>query len=356
MSPTQTMPIEITTALMKGSQSKLIKEFIQTDCFKKAFQSYMLRKQKAYKMSSQPAVIQAAWNILSPASKKLYKKVYIQFDTVINKDVRDVSPVDIEKYIKYLDDKGNGNKTINLHIAALSKKYSMLVYGKILESNPVTVLSKAKRGGIYRPETQDSGKNRLDFKYYDVSKVIEKKTATGLIIKFLANSGLRIKELCSLKYSQLTTYTESGHEYIKLKIDKSKRDKTRIVYGIKPQLIDDIKQMFNCKSDYLFHVIRCRKDREDHRGSPLDSGTLYKQIRNYFESNTRERKQKGKEVKKHGLFCRPHLLRKYNIQHLRNKGLRLEQIADHAGHTDIKTTAKHYTDNSIDSNKCVIHE
>ncbi|GHV08340.1 hypothetical protein FACS189485_19730 [Spirochaetia bacterium] len=145
-----------------------------------------------------------------------------KWEGLTHKTLQESKEYDILEYIKMLESKGYKNSTINRSISSLSKLFSTYMVLGIVDYNPIQRLSESTR--IYK--SIDPQAKCLITKT-DIEMVIKKGTPRiASIIKFLANTGLRISELVNITHDDIEPY---NNEYMRIKIN-GKGNKLRFVY------------------------------------------------------------------------------------------------------------------------------
>jgi integrase/recombinase XerD len=242
-----------------------------------------------------------------------YKSDMATFFNFLKKPIPDVREADVLSYMEYLKKEGFAASTINRKIASLSK--IMNIYKKLglISSNPVRTLSENSR--IYKAVDKRA---KLNITLRDVEEVIRRaRPRTGLIIKFLANTGLRISELLNITKSDLEPFDS---KYMSAKIN-GKGNRIRTIY-FSYDLYVEVSKVFDSESIYLF---ASKSEKQ------LSRMNMYKQISRAFLKYT------GKKV-------HPHMLRHFFItQKIVKEGKDIKAISQYAGHSNIGITLSIYT-------------
>ncbi|GHU01306.1 tyrosine recombinase XerD [Spirochaetia bacterium] len=230
-----------------------------------------------------------------------------------HKTLQESSESDIMGYIKMLESKGYKNSTINRSLSSLAKLYSTYMVLGIIDYNPIRRLSESTR--IYKSIDPQA---KFLITKMDIEMVIQKSTPRiSAIIKFLANTGLRISEMVNIRYGDIEPF---DNEYMRIKIN-GKGNKLRFVY-IPLSLYLEIKNRFVAKSDYLFHA---------GNGKQLSRINLYKRIRNVFE-----RYANRKNVRCHDLR---HF---FATEKIVNEKKDYKAVSKYLGHSSVSTTLSIY--------------
>ncbi|PVU68190.1 recombinase XerD [Sulfolobus sp. SCGC AB-777_G05] len=235
---------------------------------------------------------------------KVYSIAVKDFLDYIKKDPRTVTSSDVNNWIINVMRRGTRDKkrieinemkrrkmvTARLYIIAVLRFLKWL--GKDIK--PVT--PRIRRNEIFA----------LDEETFNKLLEITKRTSDKLILKLLFDTGLRAKELLSIKVSDI------DFERGSITVRNTKNQETRTVFfteGTKSLLIKYIKSKGLKSDDKLFN---------------LTYNALYKRL-----------KRIGKKI---GIDLRPHLLRHTFATVAIKKGVPLPAVQKLLGHKDIRTT------------------
>ncbi|MFP3259757.1 MAG: tyrosine-type recombinase/integrase [Sulfolobus sp.] len=235
---------------------------------------------------------------------KVYSIAVKDFLNYIKKDPRTVTASDVNNWIINVMRRGTRDKkrieinemkrrkmvTARLYIIAVLRFLKWL--GKDIK--PVT--PRIRRNEIFA----------LDEETFNKLLEITKRTSDKLILKLLFDTGLRAKELLSIKVSDI------DFERGSITVRNTKNQETRTVFfteGTKSLLIKYIKSKCLKSDDKLFN---------------LTYNALYKRL-----------KRIGKKI---GIDLRPHLLRHTFATVAIKKGVPLPAVQKLLGHKDIRTT------------------
>ncbi|MFP3201037.1 MAG: tyrosine-type recombinase/integrase [Sulfolobus sp.] len=235
---------------------------------------------------------------------KVYSIAVKDFLNYIKKDPRTVTASDVNNWIINVMRRGTRDKkrieinemkrrkmvTARLYIIAVLRFLKWL--GKDIK--PVT--PRIRRNEIFA----------LDEETFNKLLEITKRTSDKLILKLLFDTGLRAKELLSIKVSDIDFKRGS------ITVRNTKNQETRTVFfteGTKSLLIKYIKSKGLKSDDKLFN---------------LTYNALYKRL-----------KRIGKKI---GIDLRPHLLRHTFATVAIKKGVPLPAVQKLLGHKDIRTT------------------
>lgn len=154
----------------------------------------------------------------------------------------------------------------------------------------------------------------------DIDHVIRAASArNGIIIDFLARTGLRVSEMCSLRVKDIRPF-DPNKAYVSV---VGKGGKERSVW-VADELLERVRKAFRGKV-FLF---------ETKSGRPLDPNNVGKEVRRTF-------------TRVIGMPLTPHNMRHYNATMLLRRGLSIRGVAEHLGHSDPSTTATYYDQSRV---------
>jgi len=271
-------------------------------------------------------IIVAGYESLAGQTRKAYVNDLNTFMRVVNKDIADVTAQDIIAYVKNLELAGYKNSTINRKLYSLSKVLKLYKLAGLIDKNYVEELNRVKK--ITRAVNKQAV---VHVEIDDIKAVISSNTRTSVIINALANTGLRVSELISIKYSDIDDYIVRGKTFKRVRI-VGKRKKERFIY-LSEQLYNTIRQTFTSKSDYLFHT---------RSGGQLNRTNLYKEIKRTFKTYT------GKGV-------HPHSLRHFFATHKINSEKQdIKAVSKYLGHSSTAITLDMYVDTALSAENSMI--
>ncbi len=246
-----------------------------------------------------------------------YRNDMKTFFEIMNKNLMDVNELDIIDYVKELERRGFKNATINRKIYSLSKIFSIYKKLGLVKKNMVKEVSKTTR--INKREKR---RISLNIVKEDVIMVVNKANPrTALIIKALANTGLRISELINIKYTDIVLLNK---DYFKIRII-GKGDKERFVYLSRPLNIE-IRDVYKCDNENLFH---------SKSGLKLSRTNLYKQVSKAFKRHT-------------GKIASPHSLRHFFPTYkIGTEKKDVKSVSNYLGHSRVSVTLEMYTHTSL---------
>lgn len=243
---------------------------------------------------------------------KMYSYIASQFIKFINNNKRNINYENIEKFKEFLViDKSYSKTSVYLYVRALESFLSFLGYDEFSRLKPP---KRPQRVPVYLSES-------------DVKAMISnaENLRDRLIIKILAYTGIRVSELCNIKYTDidLTRMT--------VKIRSGKGDKDRIVLfreeilGDLNEYIHDLRSKYQ-KLNFLFPT------KKSNHISPISVERIIRRVA----------RKSGIEKK-----VTPHVLRHTFATTLLRNGADIRIIQVLLGHSNISTT-QIYT--HVDSN------
>ena len=261
----------------------------------------------------------------SPATVRAYKTDLQGWWAFCHKDVHQANEHDILRYIKHLEGLGLRNSTINRKLAALSKIFAVYISLGLTKRNPVQQLATTTR--VYKPVELSSYRA---VSKQDVEAVVNSaRPTTAIIVKFLANTGLRVSEMIGIKKADLEAHSL---EFMKVRV-LGKGKKVRYVF-ISYSLYEEVKTVFPGGSTYLF---ASRTDK------PLSRVNLYKQIRNAFRKHA-TKTQAGCHLLRHFFATEKIVVEKKDIK----------AVSKYLGHQSVKTTLDRYVTNFLQPEEVMI--
>lgn len=231
-------------------------------------------------------------------------------------DFREVNLQQLDQFAATLVDQGISHKTIARILAGVRSFYKFLVLEKEVDADPTELLASPNRG-LYLPEV-------LTLDEIDrIEKAINMDTDEGkrdhAIIEVLYSCGLRVSELCNLRFSDL--FLEEGFIHV-----RGKGQKDRLI-PISQSAIDELRRWFVTRQD-----IKVKPGEEEyvflspHRGRHLSRITVFHNIKEYALIAGIE-----KDIS-------PHTFRHSFATHLLERGANLRGVQAMLGHESIGTT------------------
>ncbi|MBQ8050425.1 MAG: tyrosine recombinase XerD [Bacteroidaceae bacterium] len=231
-------------------------------------------------------------------------------------DFRAVTLEQLDQFAASLLDRGITPKTIARILAGVRSFYRFLVLEKEVAADPTELLASPNRG-IHLPEVLSI--DEID----EIERAIDLRTLEGrrdhAIIETLYSCGLRVSELCNLRFSDL--FLEDGYIHV-----RGKGQKDRLI-PISETCIAELRQWFVERQS-----IKAKPGEEDyvflspHRGRHLSRITVFHNIKRYASLAGIE-----KEIS-------PHTFRHSFATHLLERGAHLRGVQAMLGHESISTT------------------
>jgi site-specific recombinase XerD len=274
----------------------------------------------------------AAWQSLSPESRKSYSYDYKLFYEVIKKNPKDITPADIQQYVKHLEDHNYKNNSISRKIASLSKLFKIMVMADEIRINPVDVLKQFQRLSY---KTSKSIQVGLTLQEIQKTVKINKKDTVSekrikIIVHMLAMSGLRISECINIKNDDISPFNETT--YIVKILGKGKKE--RKIY-IESEFLSEIRKIFPVIKDVPYLFYSNWKDRYNRQ-------YLWRVIHQLFQDKI------GKDVW-------PHKLRHFFISYkISVEKQDIKAVSRYAGHSDTSTTLNMYVDTELNVEDAMI--
>ena len=293
----------------------------------------------------------------SPRTQAVYRDVLDEFAAYCSDDgdlVQALTPTSVRNYeVHLLDDRGLGNRTVNLHISVLSGFCRYLMMQGQLTSNPVRLVTRPKTEKRLPEFYRDDAMERYfsDTEYAvsndsidllcslrpedrDLSVEMYERLLRRMIISFLHGTGIRRAELASLDVRSMDTSR-------RMLTVRGKGDKVREV-PLVPRLISETERYLKAAEAYF-------------GGAPAAGDPLLRTPsgrRLYPVYIDRAVKQELGSVP--GITGRksPHVLRHTLATELLNDGSDLNSIKELLGHSSLAATQV-YTHNSVERLKSV---
>ena len=265
-------------------------------------------------------------NNYSPRTVKAYRSDLYDFHQFVNMPLQNTREEHILKYIEYLEGKNYSPSTCNRRIASLSKLISIYVAMGLMKYNPVQNLGSV--GKLYKPVSV--GTSYKTVTKMDVEAVIaNSRRKTSAIVKFLANTGLRVSEMIGIKKEDLEPYNT---DFMRIKI-LGKGRKIRFIYISYP-LYQEVKETFDSESIYLF---------ASGSGNQLSRVNVYRQISRSFL----------KHAHKKGIG--PHSLRHFfATQKIVEEKKDYKAVSTYLGHATPGLTMQYYVSSVMQPEETVI--
>ena len=231
-------------------------------------------------------------------------------------DFREVTLEQLDQFAATLLDCSISHKTIARVLAGVRSFYHFLFLEKEIKQDPTELLASPSRG-LYLPQVLSL--DEIDQIEQSIDQSKDEGIRDHAIIETLYSCGLRVSELCNLRFSDL--FLEEGYIHV-----KGKGQKDRLI-PISESAIDELRRWFvvrqrvNIKpgeEDYVFVSIL--------RGRHLSRITVFHNIKQYAQAAGI-----GKEIS-------PHTFRHSFATHLLERGANLRGVQAMLGHESISTT------------------
>lgn len=245
------------------------------------------------------------------ADLEIFKKWFLNTNDYFEFRPSDITPTDLREFKQFLMiNKEMKPASINRRLASLR---SFLKWTNETGVSPNIKLSKIPKF----EKTEKTGIRWLDRKEENaLLRVVERNGSTRdiAIIKLLLNTGLRVAELCSLRWSEIIINERKGILTV-LQGKGGKRREVPLNYGARQVLLDLGYKQNAGKKDWIFVGQRGKL-------TPRGAQTLFRKYADPVK------------LKK----LSPHSLRHTFCKNLLNAGISLEKIALLAGHESLDTT------------------
>lgn len=245
------------------------------------------------------------------ADLEIFKKWFLETNDYPEFNPSDVTPTDLREFKQFLMiNKEMKPASINRRLASLR---SFLKWTNEIGVSPHIQMSKIPKF----EKTEKTGIRWLDRKEENaLLRVVERngRTRDIAVIKLLLNTGLRVSELCSLRWSEIVINERKGV----LKVLQGKGGKRREIplnYDARQVLLDLGYKQNAGKKDWIFVGQRGKL-------TPRGVQTLFRKYADPVKLKT----------------LSPHSLRHTFCKNLLNAGISLEKIAILAGHESLDTT------------------
>lgn len=243
---------------------------------------------------------------------KSYETDCILFSKFLKKDISLATSDDIRSYFKVLSDKSD--KTLARSMSSLRAFYDYLIKKNIIKTNPMDNITSPKIGK-YLPEV-------LSIEEVDkLLEIVPKDAFTfrnRCILELLYSTGLRITELVTLKFENISiddalikVMGKGSKERVVPMNDITCEYLKKYIEEIRPTMIKKIQ------TDYIFL---------NNHGKPLTRQAVFLMIKKRaLEAGIK------KEIS-------PHTLRHSFATHLLQNGADIRFIQELLGHSDVSTT------------------
>lgn len=262
---------------------------------------------------------------LSNNTKEAYKKDLEYFYNYINKDINKISTDDVRKYINYLSDNNNSDKTIARKIVSIRTFFDYLIKNKIIDKNPCEKIELPKiKKTLPKTLLEEDINKLLDFK---PNTALEYRNKAMLELCYA--TGLRVSELVNLALNDINI----KNNYIRV---YGKGKKERII-PLATTTTDLLQKYIEEYRDSLLKGYLTDKVFISSYGKPITRQGFFKMLKKHA---------KDMDIKKD---FSPHTLRHSFATQLLEYGADLRSVGEMLGHENIKTTQiyTHITNNKL---------
>lgn len=248
---------------------------------------------------------------LSPQTQNQYRRTARRFLTFVNKPPTLVSLADIQGWQLSL-----GSLSPSSQRTALAAIKSLLSFG-----HKIGVLENNVGNSMRSPKARDCLNERI-LSLDEVSAMINLETnqRNRLILLLLYSAGLRVSELCQLKWLSVKQRGESGQVTV-----LGKGQKTRTV--LLPASVWNEISGHRCDADANAPVFQSREG--DDNGQHLDRTQVYRIV----ASSAKRAGIQGK--------VSPHWLRHAHASHSLDRGAPIHLVQQTLGHSSVATTSRY---------------
>jgi len=248
---------------------------------------------------------------LSPQTQNQYRRTARRFLTFVNKPLHLVSLADIQGWQLSL-----GSLSSSSQRTALAAIKSLLSFG-----HKIGVLENNVGNSMRSPKAQDCLNERI-LSPDEVASMIREEVnqRNRLILLLLYSAGLRVSELCCLKWKDVKQRGESGQVTV-----LGKGQKTRTV--LLPALVWNEIYSIRGDADASSPVFQSREG--DDSGQHLDRTQVYRIV----ASSAKRAGIQGK--------VSPHWLRHAHASHSLDRGAPIHLVQATLGHSSVATTSRY---------------
>jgi len=234
------------------------------------------------------------------------------FKYLDGKDVKKTDYKFIRTYLAYMFSKKYEKKTISRHISTLRSFYKYLFEEKIINKNPMVLISNPKLD-----------KKLPNFLYYDELEILlnipDRSTLLGLrnavILELLYSTGIRVSELVNIRLKDINMNDRKI-----LILGKGNKERYVLYGSVLKELLDEYlvkRERLSNNSDYL--ILNKNGTQITDRGIRLIISNILKQGEIDFHVS-------------------PHTLRHTFATHMLENGADLKSVQELLGHENLSTT------------------
>lgn len=243
-----------------------------------------------------------------------YEKDINEFIEFTNKkNMKNPNYNDIREYLSYMYDKKYKSKTIARHISSLKSFYKYMFRNKIINENPLDLIST--------PKLEQTLPNYINIDDLETLLSVPNNTSLGirnsLIMEMLYSTGVRVSELVNIKVKDI----DFNNRRI-LILGKGNKERM-VLYGsvcenkLNEYLSNSRVKLIKGDNEYLFL---------NKNGTKLSDRGVRLIINNIVKESSLK------------LDISPHTLRHTFATHLLNNGADLKTVQELLGHENISTT------------------
>lgn len=232
---------------------------------------------------------------------------------VIHKPYTEMGIYDVRFFLASEQERGVSNRTRENTRANLSAFFQWMVNDEIIPKNPIAALKTIKyKDEVRKPFSEVE---------IDVLRSSCKQIKERAIIELLLSTGVRVSELVNIQISDVNFDNLSVH------VTHGKGNKERMTYTT-PVCIKHLLNYLSTRNDNLTHLL-INKNHE-----PLSDGGIR------YILKTIAKRANVNDV-------HPHRFRRTFATGLAKRGMKVEEIRDLLGHSDLNTTMRYvYMDDS----------
>lgn len=252
---------------------------------------------------------------LSSNTVEAYERDLIEFNAFLNnKKLSNVSTSDIRKYISYLVDNKESDKTLSRKLVSIRTFYTYLMRENIIDSNPSEKIELPK---IRKTLPKTLNKEEID-KLLSIKCTNAKEWRNKAMIELMYATGLRVSELVNLEVNDI----DFKDDYVRV-FGKGKKERIIPLADVTSKVLSEY---INVYRDSLLKGYLTDKVFISSYGKGITRQGFFKIL-----------KKVAKEVNIEKDFS-PHTLRHSFATHLLEYGADLRSIGEMLGHENIKTT------------------
>jgi integrase len=255
---------------------------------------------------------------------ELYKGILKSlFPFFTKKPLSTINKMLIKEYENYRRINGLSEGFLRKELALLQNIFNFAIEYEMVDNNPFATYKFRKNIKDYEPRERYLEPKEIQLLLEQCNKYLQR------LIIFLLETGLRIKEALNICFSDISTDPKTNIQYLVLKKEITKTNKTRFV----PLTKLAMEQINRQKIDFINSLFIFT----DNKGKPYKS-TPKKALYNSFKKAKVE--PAGFHIFRHTFASLK--LQGLDIQGNKIKPLSMEVISHVLGHEDLKTTQRNY--------------